>query len=116
LFLVPVIGYAFGINPPFGYGWGYGKQESNAISIEYSTLENEDVSRYFSLVQFGAGFGAQVFKTLLIDLSMNYYLGFNAILQKDISYSVNNATPEKGSAISKGNFWNVNLGLKYPIS
>ncbi len=63
LFLVPVIGYTFGINPPFGYGWGYGKQESNAISIVYNTMENEDVNRYFSLLQFGAGLSSRPLKT-----------------------------------------------------
>ena len=116
LFWVPVIGYTFGINPPFGYGSGYGTQESNATSIEYTVVEKDNAYRYFSLLQLGAGLETKVFKSLLINLSINYYMGFNTILEEDITYSVNSAPAETGNAISKGNFWNVNMGIKYPIS
>ena len=116
IYLVPVVGYSFGINPPFGYGLGYGKQTSSATTIDYNYTENPDVSRYFSLLQTGIGFEFKLFKTLLLSISTNYYSGFNKTTHLDINYTVNNLNQTTGTAISKGEFWCVSTGLKYPIS
>jgi hypothetical protein len=114
--LVPVVGYSFGINHPFGYGGGYGNQTSGSTSIDYYYMENPDVSRYFSLVQTGIGFEFTLFKTLLFSVSTNYYKGFNKTTHLDITYTVNNSSPMTGTAITTGEFWCVSTGLKYPIS
>jgi hypothetical protein len=116
IFFIPVVGYSFGINPPFGYGLGYGTQTSNTTTIDYNYTENPDVSRYFSLVQTGVGLEFKLFKTLRLSTTANYYSGFNKITQLDIQYTVNNAGPVTGKAISHGTFWGIGAGLKYPIS
>jgi len=116
IYLVPVVGYSFGINPSFGYGYGYGKETSSTTVIYYYYTENPDVSRYFSLLQTGIGFEFTLFKKLLFSISTNYYSGFNKTTQVDITYTVNNANPTTGTAISNGEFWCVGTGLKYPIS
>lgn len=113
---VPIVGYSFGINPPFGYGLGYGKQISSTTTIDYNFTENPEVSRYFSLLQTGIGFEFKLFKTLLFSLSTNYYSGFNKTIHLDINYTVNNSNQTTGTAISKGEFWCLSTGLKYPIS
>jgi hypothetical protein len=113
---VPIIGYSFVINPAFGYGLGYGTQRSGATVIKYDYTENPDVSRYFSLLQTGLGFEFTIFKTVLFSISTNYYTGFTKIIQLDINYTVNNTSEMAGTAISKGEFWCVSTGLKYPIS
>lgn len=112
---VPVLGYSLGINPPFGYGIGYGTQTSGSTEINYSYTENPNVSRIFSLVQTGIGIEFEVFKVLTCSVSGNYYFGFNNITQLDISYSVNGASPMTGTATSRGDYWNFGVGVKYPV-
>jgi hypothetical protein len=116
IYLVPVVGYSFGIDPSFGYGIGYGKQTSSTTSIDYYYAENPHVSRYFSLLQTGVGFEFVLFKTLLFSTAANYYKGFNKTTQLDINYTVNNSSETTGTAISKGDFWCVSTGIKYQIS
>jgi hypothetical protein len=116
IYLVPVVGYSFGINPPYGYGLGYGKQTSSTTTIDYNYTENPDVSRYFSLLQTGIGFEFKLFNTLLLSITTNYYSGFKKTTHLDINYTVNNSNQTTGTAISKGEFWCVTSGLKYPIS
>lgn len=116
VYLVPVLGYSLGINPPFGYGFGSGKQISGTTTITYSYTENSEGSRYFSLLQTGVGIEFKFFDTLLFSISANYYTGFAKTTQLDIQYTVNNTSQAKGTAISKGEFVCLSTGLKYPIS
>jgi len=113
---VPIIGYSFGINPPYGEGTARGTQKSSSITVIYSYTENPNVSRYFSLLQTGAGFEFQPFNSLLFLVSANYYKGFNTIYQLDIDYTINNSSPSTGTATSTGDFWCVSTGIKYSIS
>jgi hypothetical protein len=116
IYLVPVVGYSLGVNPSFGDGLGYGRQTSGTTTIDYNYSENSDVSRYFSLLQTGIGFEFKLLNTLLFSISTNYYSGFNKTTHLDINYTVNNLNQTTGTAISKGEFWCVSAGLKYPIS
>jgi len=115
IYLVPVVGYSFGINPTHGYGVSYGTPTSSTTTINYYSTENPDVSRYFSLLQTGIGFEFAT-KALLFSISTNYYHGFNKTAQWDFTYTVNNSDPMTGSTISKGEFWGVGLEIRYPIS
>lgn len=116
IFLVPIVGYAFGFNPQFGYGSGRGRQASSSTTITYSYTENPDVSRYFGLLQTGLGIEFKLFKTLLGSISTNYYSGFTKTMQLDITYKVNNGNETSGTAVSKGTFWCISTGVRYPIS
>lgn len=116
IYLVPVLGYSLGINPAFGYGSGRGNQTSSTITITYNYTENPNVARYFPLLQTGIGFECKLFKTLLFSISTNYYSGFKNTSHLDINYTVDNSNQSTGTAISKGQFWSVSTGLKYPIS
>ncbi|MCB0504259.1 MAG: hypothetical protein KDC58_02040 [Cyclobacteriaceae bacterium] len=113
VYFVPVIGYTFGINPPFGYGSGSGKYISPSIEVEYSYTENPNISRYYSLLQTGLGLEVLLYKKLLFSLAANYYSGFSTTTQLDITYTINNGTPIEAVAKSKGQFWDVELGIKY---
>src|SRR5687768_4402672 len=116
IYLVPIVGYTFGINPPYGYGRGYGTQRSGTTVIDYIYSENPNVSRYFSLLQTGVGFEFRLLKVVIFSVSGNYYTGVDQIIRLDINYTVNNSPPMTGSAITKGQFWSVSTGVKYPIS
>ncbi len=116
IYFVPIIGYTIGINPPLGYGGGYGSQKSTTTTFNYDYTENLNSTRYFSLLQTGAGFEFKISNAFLLQLSASYYKGFNTTTELNINYTVNNATPITGSAISKGDFWSISTGFKYAIS
>ncbi len=115
MYLVPIIGYTFGINPQSGIS-GHGTAISSTTTINYNYTGSSYSSPHFSLLQTGVGFEFKISNTLLFAISGNYYIGFNKITQLDIIYSVNNDAPVSGTAVSKGEFWCVSTGLKYPIS
>ena len=116
IYLVPVIGYSYGANTPSSYGRDSGTQESSTTTITYTSTENPDVSRYASLLQIGIGFEFQIFDVLLLSISTNYYKGYTPIWISDINYTVDNSFSTTGTVTSKGDFWCVSTGLKYPIS
>jgi len=113
VYFVPLIGYTFGINPPFGSGRTTGSYMDSNTVIEYQYVENPNVSRFFSLLQTGIGVEALLYNTLLFSISANYYSGFNTTTHLDITYTINNNPPSKAIALSKGQFGNLNVGLKY---
>ena len=117
VYLTPVVGYSFGINPLYrSYGLGYGTSKSSTTSIVYSYTETPNSSRYFSLFQVGLGIEFKLFRTLRLSTLANYYSGLNKVNQLNIAYTVNNSTAATGIATSKGQFWSIGVGLKYPIS
>lgn len=116
IFLVPVVGYTLGIQPPMEERQTSGTRIYAGNTIIFSDRENPDVSRQFSLVQAGIGLEFKLFKTLLWSFNTNYYKGFNKISLIDISYSVNGSSLTTGTSISKGDFWCLGTGVKYPIS
>jgi hypothetical protein len=116
IFFTPVIGFVPGINNPFGSGMGSGSQQWENITIEYNFNERAKGSRFFSLLQASAGFDFKIFKSLYVGVSINYYKGLTSLTKVDIEYTVNKTITENGNTINDGDFWNINLGVKYPIS
>jgi hypothetical protein len=118
IYFVPVIGYSYGINAPSVYEGSSGTRQSfgRAISITYNVTDVDEEYGNFSLLQTGIGFEFHLFRTLLLSISTNYYKGFNEIYQLDIDYTVDNSNPTSGTITSKGDFWCVSTGIRYPIS
>jgi hypothetical protein len=116
LYLVPVIGYTYGINPPYGGGGGRGRAQAGTLMISYNYTNAPDSYRYFPLLQTGIGFEFPVLKTFLVSISSSYYSGFKQVTRLDITYTVNGSDPIMATATSKGEFWCGTLGVKYPIS
>lgn len=116
LFLVPIIGYSYIANTPSTYGRDSGTQESSTTTITYTSTEKLDVSRYGSLLQMGIGFEFPIFDVLLLSISTNYYKGYSSIWISDINYTVNKSFSTTATVTSKGDFWCVSTGLRYPIS
>lgn len=120
IYFVPVVGYSFCINSDYGYGNyitgpGFAKTANYSVSFNYS--ENTDLVKHFSLLQTGLGFEFKLFKTIVLSFSSNYYTGFKKVIElKDITYTVNNSNSFTGESFSKGEFWSLGVGLKYPIS
>ena len=120
LYFVPVLGYSFCINTYYGYG-SYGPSSGSAKTIDHSVsfsyTENTDLVKYFSLIQTGLGFEFILFKTVVLSVSTNYYTGFTKVIElNDITYTVDDSDSFTGESFSKGEFWSIGVGLKYPIS
>ncbi len=117
IFLVPVIGYSFCISPDHPSrksGSGYIKANNDSVSFNFSSYAG--LTRHFTLLQTGIGFEFKLFNTAILSINTNYYTGFQKIIQLDINYKSNNLPQMTGHGFSKGEFWNLGVGLKYPIS
>lgn len=122
IYLVPVIGYSHSIHS--GYGSGSRRGSGGVIlrgpggedSARYNLASRYDFAKTFPLLQTGMGLEFILFKRALLSLSANQYTGFKKISRQDITYSVNNAPEQTATAFSKGEFFSVELGLKYPVS
>lgn len=114
--IAPILGYVFGINPPFGYGASYGTYSSGTTTINFQILESPNVSRYFSLIQTGLALEFKLFNSIIFSLYGNYFSGFNQITILNVDYTVNSSSDYTGTAESKGQFWDIGGAIKYPIS
>lgn len=117
IYIVPVVGYSFCINSDYGSnGFGSGWVRTSRDSVLYHYSDNTSLTRNFSLLQTGLGIEFKVLKSVILSISVNHYTGFKKVVQLDINYTTNNSPPMTGEAYSKGEFWSVGVGLKYPIS
>lgn len=116
IFLVPVAGYSFSANRASRFGKDAGTQESSTTVITYTSLDNPNVSRNASLLQMGLGVDFPVFDAFRFTLSYNYYKGYTSIWETEINYSVNNSTASNAQVSSKGDFWCLSAGLRYPLN
>jgi hypothetical protein len=117
LYLVPVIGYAFGINSDYGYGDG-GKGGSQTIAhdtISYNVYSKLSLRRKFPLLQTGMGVEFSLFRTMLISVNANYYTGFKNLIEQNIEYT-HNSVSNTAKGLSKGDMMAFGLSAKYPIS
>ena len=117
IFLVPVIGYSINISPNHpsrSSGSGYIKSKSDSVSFNFASYSG--LTLHFSLLQTGIGFEFKLFNTAIFSINTNYYTGFQKVIQLDINYRVNNLPQMSGHGFSKGEFWNLGVGLKYPVS
>jgi len=121
IYLVPVIGYSFGFNrdySSFGYsssGYGSGGVNIGNDSFSYTISERYNLAKNFSLLQTGLGFEFGIFKKAILSVSANYFTGFQKISESDITYKINNSSPTTAKVYSKGEFWSLGIGFRYPI-
>ena len=115
--LVPVIGYALGINRDFYYGAGGGGgttiTNSHTVSYEYySDYKNE----VFHLLQAGLGLQFRFFKRGNLTVSGNFYPGLTKVMEQNITYNIDNGPTQFATSEGRGRFWTIGLGIQYPIS
>lgn len=118
VFLVPVVGYAFGINSEYGYGdGGLGGFEATASkdTIHYSMYSNLNVRRTFPLLQTGMGVEFELLRTVLVSVAANYYTGSKNLIEQDIEYTYRSST-YTATGLSKGDMMGFGVAFKYPVS
>lgn len=117
IYLVPVAGYAFGLNADYNYGAGGGSGTTitNTDIVQYDYTSSYK-SQTFHLLQAGAAIQFRFFRKASIQVSGNYYAGLTRIMEQDVSYSINNGAPQNALIRGNGSFWNIGVGMQYPIS
>lgn len=117
LYLVPVIGYVFGINADFGYGDGgsSGSENMPEDTISYTVHSKLSLRRTFPLMQTGLGVEFVFVRTLLVNFSANYYTGFKNLIEQNIECT-HNSVSNTAKGLSKGEIISFGLSVKYPIS
>ena len=117
LLLVPMVGYSFCIDSDYGHdSAGRGETRSNSSTATFTYQGNNSVAKHFPLLQTGIGLECKLFSSMLLTLSSNYYTGLKKVYEMDIQYTIDGGAPVEATAISKGDFFNVSVGVKYSIS
>ncbi|MDI1234949.1 MAG: hypothetical protein PSX81_11745 [bacterium] len=116
-YLVPVIGYSFGIvlNTNRFYGSEIGTNYTSEDTVNYIG-SMKSLTHYYSLIQTGLGIECKLFKTALLSFSVNYYAGFQPIMQTDLIYHSNGYPNSTARVLSNGSYLSYGFALKYPIS
>jgi hypothetical protein len=117
LFLSPILGYSFCINPQHGSGivTDFGTHQNRSGTYTISEVTHVNSVRNYGMLQSGLNLEFQMFKALMICASANYYRNFSKILKDDITYSFDNAAPQTVYGLSKARMVALGIGLKYAI-
>ncbi len=117
IFLVPVVGFALGINTDYGYGDGGigGSETTKTDTIIYNVNSKLNLTRTFPLLQTGIGIEFMFLRTALISVAANYYTGFKNVMTQNIEYTHNSAS-YTATAVSKGEIVSFGIACKYPVS
>jgi hypothetical protein len=117
IYLVPTIGinyYMCGHQGGSSYG-GYQKEEGgDSVHSQFTTTSGLHAN-YF-LLQLGLSSEFLIWKKFIFSIFVNRYIGFERILTTNINYTVNkNPQIYTASEYTKGDFWNLGIGIKYPL-
>lgn len=117
LYLVPVIGYVFGINSDYGYGDGGegGSETAPQDTISYVVNSRLSLRRTFPLLQTGMGVEFVFLRSMFVSVTANYYTGFKNLMEQNIEYT-RNSVSNTAKGLSKGELMSFGLAIKYPIS
>lgn len=117
IFLLLMPGVVLGINRDDHLDSGTSWLIEGNSRTDFSYEENEEVSKYFMLLNPTIGIEQKFFKgTVPLSLFLVRNFGFTKMQQLDITYSTNGSAPVSAKEISYGEFWSLGLSLKYPIS
>jgi len=114
--LVPVIGYSFGmiLNPNKVYGNIVGTTSNLKDTVNF-IASTKRLGQYYSLIQTGLSLECKLKKIFLLSLSVNYYGGFQSLLQTDIIYHSNRRPNSTARVISTGSYLCYGASLKIPF-
>jgi len=115
LLLMP--GVTLGINRDDYWDSGTSWLTEGNSRTDFTYTENEDVSKYFMLLNPTIGIEQKFFKsTVPVSIYLTRNFGFTRIHQLDITYSVDGSAPVEAKVMGYGEFWSLSLSVKYPIS
>jgi hypothetical protein len=115
-YLVPVIGYAFGINlnPNKRFGSLVGTSYNFRDTVNY-IADMKGLKQYFSLIQSGLNIECNLNKAMIFCMSVNYYGGFHSIAQTDLVYHSNRASNSSARIHCNGSNLNYGIALKLEL-
>lgn len=98
------------------YGQGSMTYISAGDTGKAKYFERVDFHRYFPMIEAGLGFNFRLFEDLYFSLNTSYQKGFLKVIEEEIYYQYNSQPVQLAWQISRGNNFQVLLGLKYPVS
>jgi hypothetical protein len=110
------IGYHFCVNRDFHKNRILINQDDFASDYYSSAIYQPGLRNIFSLLEAGCGIQLKLCKIYWISFSASFFTGFKNMTEIDITYKDESNKLHNGSAISKGDYWNVACSLRYPIS
>lgn len=85
------------------------------LSDQYTGTIRYDFQKYYFLAEAGLQLELLFAKGIVAALSAQYHRGFNTIAETKIQYRIDKKT-FNGVLSSSGDFFNISLSVKYPIS
>jgi hypothetical protein len=121
LSIVPSVGFTLAINNDYessGAGSSFttssNPQFNDSTRTEY--ISNYNLQRIYGLVEGGIGLEYKFKNSMIMYLSGSYLAGFKPVVDLDVTYRINDEPAQTANVFSDGSYYNVVVGLKYPIS
>lgn len=116
-YLVPVIGYAFGmnLNPNKHFGSLVGTSSNYRDTVNY-IADIKGLKQYFSLIQSGLNIECNLNKGMIFCMSVNYNGCFQPIAQTDLIYHSNRQPNSTARIVSKGSNLYYGIALKLDLN
>lgn len=80
------------------------------------TAVSQKLVKHPFLIECGVGFDFLLYKQIQLTIMASYYSGLSTLTKSDLVYQINDMPASTGSVLSKGDSFNIFLGIKYPIS
>lgn len=115
-YLVPVIGYAFGmnLNPNKRFGSLVGTSSNYRDTISY-IADLKGLKHYFSLVQAGLNIECNLNKAMIFCMAINYNGCFQPIAHTDLIYHSNRQPNSTARIVSNGSNLYYRIALKLEL-
>lgn len=114
LFFTPTIGFHYCINRDHLFrNERASLGHSNFVNFNYRVDYTQ--FRTFPLMETGLGFEMNLFSKARINFTASYFTGFKQIIELDMVYDVFDGPEIMARGHSKGEYFNVSLGVHYPV-
>ena len=115
-YLVPVIGYAFGmnLNPNKRFGSLVGTSSNYRDTVSY-IADLKGLKHYFSLVQAGLNIECNLNKAMIFCMAINYNGCFQPIAHTDLIYRINGQPNSTARIVSNGSNLYYGIALKLEL-
>jgi hypothetical protein len=113
--LTPSLGIDVVLNRSFGQDDNVRGRILPNFANYYSGTINRSISKTYPLLEVGTSVDVVFIDGWMLCLGANYYKGISRLVEVDLKYVIENK-PNEAQVFSDGDFFSLNLSLKYPIS
>lgn len=91
-------------------------ESSPENNYSYTIASNVTNDKYFNLLETGIGLEFKLSEKMQLITMASYYAGFKPLITKDLKYTIGNNSEQNASIVSKGNYLNYSLGLRFDLT